>query len=110
MKHIAQVGGGEFIWIAQSEKFLHSLVNVAIGTRWKNELERLLDTVKKDRMASLILRKARGGDRAWLLEGLKKVPVRAGIVDALIRDPQPGDLVVLHGYLESPFLKGIRLK
>jgi Mg-chelatase subunit ChlD len=99
MKHIAQVARGEFTWISEQEKLVRHLIKMAFGSRWEVDVAKLLDSMKKDRMALLIERKAKTGQKAWLLEGLKKVPVRSGIVQALIRDAEQKDLEHLVEYL-----------
>ena len=52
-------------------------------------------------MSRIVERKVKAGDRRWLLDGLKRTPVRAGIVDALLKESEPEDLEVLARYLES---------
>lgn len=100
-KHIALVAGGEFSWVSEQDKLIRHLVNMAFGSKWEVDVTRLLESVKKDRMGRLVERKAKTGQKAWLLEGLKKVPVRSGIVDTLVATAEPKDLEVLTGYLES---------
>jgi Mg-chelatase subunit ChlD len=101
MVHITEMAGGDFTRISENEKIVMHLVHIAFGKRWEKDISLLLQSVKKDRMSRIVERKAKLGDRRWLLDGLKRTPVRAGIVDALLKDSEPEDLEVLARYLES---------
>ena len=87
--------------MVDEERIEHLMMKMVFGSRWSNELTRLVETVDEDRMASLIRRKAHSGDKSWLLKGLKKRPVRSGIVNALIRTVDTPELMVLVEYLGS---------
>lgn len=102
MKHIAKISGGDYSRIADNDRIIMQLVNIAFGSRWDSDITRLLASTRKDPMARIVERRAKEGQVDWLREGLLKPPVRAGIVDALIDKAGREDLEVLLGYLRSP--------
>jgi hypothetical protein len=92
------------LWISENDKIVRSLITLAFGSRWDMDVSRLLESVKKGRMSRLIDRKARNRQIDWLMDGLRKPPVRAGIVDALIETAGPAELQELVRNLESKSL------
>ncbi|MFH2133544.1 MAG: FHA domain-containing protein, partial [bacterium] len=82
MKHIAQISGGDYSRIADNDRIIMQLVNIAFGSRWDSDITRLLESTQKDKLTRIVDRKAKDGQVQWLREGILRLPVRAGIVDA----------------------------
>lgn len=102
MKHITEIAYGEFTRVADYEDIIKHLVHLTFGTQWQKDVNRLLSTVKQSRMSRVVERKVREGQKAWLLDGLKKIPVSAGIVKALIESTDAADFETLISYLKTP--------
>ncbi|MBU1627386.1 VWA domain-containing protein, partial [bacterium] len=102
MQFITSVSGGEFSKVSEYEEIIKHLVHVTFGSQWEKDVNRLLATVQQGRLARVVERKAREGQKEWLLNGLKKVPVSAGIVTALINNEDPSIPESLVSFLEAP--------
>jgi len=98
-KHIAQISSGEYSQSAENNRILNLFFRMVFDSRWAGDLEKLSESVKKDRMTRLVERKARSGQIEWLVKGLTNVPVRAGIADALIETADSKVLSSLVQYL-----------
>jgi hypothetical protein len=101
MQHITQVASGEFAKVDDYENIIKHLFYLAFGTQWKNDISRLLATVKKNKSTRIVERRADGGQKEWLLDALKNTPVNSGIVNALIETADARDMEVMVTYLES---------
>ena len=101
---IARATGGDCVHLADYDKVLKVTLNLTFANKIEPDIAGLVEKVKANRSAQYISRKARNGDREWLLANLKKQPVYPTLVRALMKDITRDELSILSDYLDNETL------
>jgi len=100
-REIVRLSGGEYAGISDYDNIVKHMIHLTFGSRWDDDLTRLLASVQLDMKSRIVERRSGEGRMSWLMESLEQVPVRPIVVQALIREASPEDLLKLTEFLES---------
>lgn len=83
---LARSGGGVLSELGESAAELQQqILDASFGTEFKDELRALLASRRADLRARIVRAKVQQGDRAWLLQRLRDVPVHPAVVDGCVQ-------------------------
>lgn len=98
---IAQATGGNCVHLAEHDKVFRIFLNLPFADRVEFDVAALVEKAKITRTTQFIERRARSGDRAWMLAKLKTPPVHPRLVQELMKNTTRKELLVLIEYLGS---------
>lgn len=98
---LSQATGGNCVQFSDYDKLFNTLVNLAFTSEYEPDVAAIAAKAEDSRIARSILRRSKKGDRAWLLDKLKRTPVHPCLVQELLKGTTQQDLLVLVDYLAS---------
>lgn len=98
---LSQAAGGNCVQLSEYKRLFNTLVNLTFTKGIEPDVAGIASKAENTRIDRSIERHARKGDRAWLLEKLKRTPVHQRLVHELLKGTTRQDLLVLVEYLSS---------
>jgi len=98
---LSQATGGNCVQLSDYDKIFSIFVNLAFASEFEPDVAAIAAKAEQSRIDRSIARRAKNGDRAWLLEKLKRTPVHHRLVRELLKGTTRQDLLVLVDYLSS---------